>query len=165
MATFEATRKLDIDGIYRSTESGVLATAQATIGIPKHQAYTNGTGANQANAWYAKTRSLSSSTPETIDLDADLADQYGTTLVFTKIKEIWVINRSSTTVQDLTLTGDVMLAFVGNATHQAKAAAGGMWHQSSPIDGFTISSVGQDELTVTPGAYAINYDLIIIGVV
>lgn len=164
MATFIATRRIEWGGTYKNTTAGLLSPPTSPIGIARSQDYTNGSGANQANTWYAKTRSAAAAA-DVIDLDADLADDFGTTLVFTKIKEIWIVNLSTTSGEDLTISGDAMLAFVGNNAHQAKAAAGGMWHQSAPVDGFTITSTTQDTLSIDPGANTISYDLIIAGVV
>ena len=43
--------------------------------------------------------------------------------------------------------------------------AGGVWHRSSPIDGFTVTNTTQDELNVDPGATdTISYDIIVAGV-
>lgn len=166
MATFVATRSVQWAGTYKNVTAGLLTPPTSSIGITESQDYTNGSGANQANAWHAKTRSLVSSTPETLDLEADLTDDYGTTLVFTEIKEIWVVNRSSTSGQIITLSGDMFKSFAGNGTYAAIVPAGGDWHAASPIDGFTVANgTDQHELTVTPGAYAISYDLIIAGVV
>ena len=164
MAIFVATRRIEWSGTHKNATAGLLSPPTASIGIANSNDYTTGSGANQVNAWYATTRSAAAAA-DTIDLDADLADAFGTTLVFTSIKEIWIINRSTASGEDLTISGDAMLAFVGNNAHQAKAAAGGMWHQSAPVDGFAISSPDQDVLSIDPGANTISYDLIIAGVV
>lgn len=158
MATFAGSRRIEFSGTYKS--AGDLETGQVPIGIAQLQSYTNGTGANQANAWFSDTRALASSTPETIDLTSGLTDRFGTTIVFATITEILVYNRNTTASQTIALSGNAMTAF--GATTETVGPKG-IWHVASPVDGFTITNTNQDQFTVTPGAYAVSYDLIIVG--
>ncbi len=163
MATLTLTSKHTLSGTY--TSSGDLTTPTESVAISDSQAYTNGTGANQANAFFSDTRSLAVSTPETIDLTADLTDAFGTTLALTSIREIIIRNNSTTSGEDITISGNVLGAFLGATTETITVPPGGEWSQKSPIDGFTVTNTTQDQLTVTPGAYALTYDLIITGTV
>ncbi len=161
MATFVATRNITFAGTY--TLAGDLDDGVVSIGTSQSQDYTNGTGANQANTWFSDTRALASTTPETIDLTSGLSDRFGTTLVFATITEILVYNRNATASEDITLSGNAMAAFLGGTTHTITVPPKGIWHAASPVDGFTITNTTQDQFTVTPGAYAVSYDLIIAG--
>ncbi len=131
----------------------------------RSQAWTNGSGSGQGNTVFHDTRTLASSTAETIDLTSTLSDDFGTTILFTKVKEIWIRNNNTTTAQVMTVSGNAMGAFLGTTTHTQEIGPTGEWGVSSPVDGMTITNTSQDQLTLTPGAYEVIYEIVIIGVV
>ncbi len=165
MATLAATTTLNLTGTYSKSRDLTVPSERIGFTIPDGgQKYTNGTGANQGNAFFADKRTLTGA-PETIDLTADLVDAFGTTLAFTKIKEIIFFNTNTATGKILTISGNALADMLGGTAPTMKIGPGGVRRLSSPVDGFTITNTTQDQLTVDPGADTITYWLIIIGTV
>lgn len=164
MATFSGTLKVGLSGSY--IKASDLTTLTEIIDYTNSPtAYTNGTGANQINAFYADTRTLAA-TNESFDLDAGtITDSYGTGLVFTKIKLLYIRNKSTTTAQTLTLTGDFLTqAGFGAAAGGLIIGPGGLLCLDNPIDGYSITAGTGDVITVTNAA-SFDYDIIIGGTV
>lgn len=124
--------------------------------------YTNGTGANQANAFFADTRTLAA-TSESFDLNA-ITDTFGATLNFTKVKLLYIKNKSSTAGQTLTVDGDFIAAFDNGSAPNHIIGAGGIFFIESPISGFTVTNSTQDTLTLTNAA-SFDYDIFILGTI
>ncbi len=70
--------------------SGAMARSSRWPGLDR--TLEDGTGSFQANAEYFGVRSLNGSSNEDLDLAGVLADPFGNTLTFTKIKAIWMMN-------------------------------------------------------------------------
>lgn len=165
MATLAATTTLNLTGRYSKSRDLTVPSEPFGFTIPDGgQKYTNGTGANQANTFFSDKRTLAGA-PETIDLTVDLADAFGTTLVFTKIKEIIILNTNPGTGEILTISGDALGDMLGGTTPTIKAGPGGVARLTSPVDGFAIAAPSKHDLTVDPGTDTITYWLIIIGTV
>ncbi len=58
--------------------------------------FTNGTGANKSEAIFHDTRQIAASATDQLDLSGTLTNKFGTTVVFTKIKGIFVSAASGT---------------------------------------------------------------------
>ena len=152
---------LTISGSYTKALDLTTPKESVSLQFPSGgQSYLNGPGSEQGNLFFADRRSLVA-TLETIDLTSTLKDAFGDTMALAKIKEIIIINNETGTGKNLTLSGNALVAFGagGNETVGPK----GVFHRSSPIDGFTITNTTQDQLTIDAGANTISYDLIIIG--
>lgn len=53
----------------------------------------------------------------------------------------------------------------GGVGPEESVEVGGMWIRTSPIDGFVVTQLTQDELNVDPGASnTISYDIIVVGI-
>jgi hypothetical protein len=74
-----------------------LVTAAAPINFESSWAFTDGTGANQASAFFSDTRTLIASATEDLDLSGVLTDAFGTTVAATKIKAIAIVAASANT--------------------------------------------------------------------
>lgn len=165
MGTLAATTTLTLTGSYTNTLD--LTSPREAIGftVPDGgQKYTNGTGANQANAFFADKRTVTGAS-ETIDLTADLSDAFGTTLVFTKIKELIIYNTNTATGKVLDITGNALTDIISSASPKITIGPSGVARFVSPVDGFTITNTTQDQLTIDPSTDTITYWLIIIGTV
>ena len=158
MATsLKATSTLGLSGSYTST--GTKVTGTTPIAETAKQDYTNGTGDNTADVPIIERRAAT----ETIDLTSDLTDIYGNTANLAKIREITIVNLSTTSGETLTISGNFMTAVLGNASYTVVIPPGGRWHQTAPVDGFTVTNTTQDQMTVTKAAGTGSYDLVILG--
>lgn len=78
-------------------QAGDGGTAELDIAKEVRKAIANGVNANQANAIYIDEFSIAASGTLNIDVAGSLTDRLGNALVFTAIKEIWVIADDSNT--------------------------------------------------------------------
>lgn len=74
--------------------SSALDTRRSTYNPPERE-LENGTGSYQCDLQYIASRSLNGSSNEDLDLAGSLADAFGTTLTFVKVKGIWLFNPES----------------------------------------------------------------------
>lgn len=169
MGVFEGTATFNLVGSYsKASDLGTLAEAINYTNSPVK--YTNGTGANQVNAFWSDTRTLTA-TSESFDLDlasgaGSIIDKFGDQLVFTKIKQLFIRNRSTTTLEKLLVSGDFLgSALVVGTEHIWKIGPGGSRLIDDPIDGMAITAGSGDGLTVNAGAFTISYDILILGTV
>lgn len=140
-----------------------LETPAVFIAANEDQDYNAGTGSQQGDQWFTDSRTLAA-TSETLDLTSSLTNAFGVTCDFASIKEIWVANTSTTSTENLTLSGNAMLGLMGNATHEQVVRPKGIWVVSSPVDGFTITNTTGDQLTINAGSDTITYRIWILGV-
>jgi hypothetical protein len=158
MPTFVANTAYTISGTFSDTLLD-HTTPTSRIGKNLLQTYTSGTGSNQANQWWADRRTLAA-TSENLDLFGGLTDAFGNTINFVTVKEIAILNRSTTAADFLLISGT---ALAGMASGNIVVWASGRWVLSAPLNGFTIVDAGQDILTVDAGASTITYDIFLIG--
>lgn len=163
MATFNGTVKNRIDGLYEGT--GDIVTPSQQIATAYDMVLANGVGANQANAFFADTRSLAGSGNETLDLFGGLTDFEGTTLNFIVIRELFIKSNSTSAGETFTLSSSFMeLDVLSGTSPTAILGPSGIFHVQSPIDGFTVTNTSADSLTITnDAAGTVTYDIIIIG--
>jgi len=163
VATFKAVSSYAISGTFADTSLDHTEPT-ARIGKKLSQTWTSGTGANQANQWFADRRTVTAAS-ENLDMFGGLTDALGVTINFATIREIVILNRSTTTAEILTISGTALTNILGGTSPTVKIGPGGKWVQGSPIDGFTITDTSADVLTIDPGAATITYDIFIIGTV
>lgn len=162
-----STFRVNVSGQHDSDETNVLSGEPTrAIAIPEmKQEYGDGTGTDQCNAFYEKVWTAAAAA-DSHDLTGGLTDAFGTALTFTKIRELIIRNRSTTTGQNLTVAGNfITTAVLGGTTPTITVPPGGMLRIGSPVDGFTVTATTADVLSVDPGANTISYDLIIAGTV
>ena len=160
MPTFNGTSTVTLTGSY--TDASSTTTAEEKIAASRPITLTDGTAANNADLFYS-TRAQHTSTVS-YDLTGGLTDRFGNALTFIELREIRVINLSSTTGDLLVLQGNLMDILLNGTTPTADCPAGGVFFMASPIDGFaTITSGVDDTLTIDAGANTISYDLFLIG--
>lgn len=164
MPTFRATSSYQISGTFEdATLDHTVPTARIGVNIPK--AYTSGTGANQANQWWADQRTLTA-TSENLDLFGGLTDDFGNTINLATIRELVILNRSTVSGESLILSGTALIGLIaGTGTNVVSLGAGGRFAFGSPIDGYTITNTTQDILTVNSQSFTITYDIFLIGTV
>jgi hypothetical protein len=166
MGTFAGTASFALVGSY--TKASDLSTLTEAINYSNSPAsYTNGSGANQVNAFFADTRTLAA-TNESFDLNA-ITDSYGTVLNFLTIKLLYIKNKSTTSGQNLTLSGNLLDGDAGNGPLGGTSpvtiiGASGLFLWDSPILGATVTNTTKDAITLTNTA-SFDYDIIILGTV
>lgn len=166
MGTFAGTATFGLVGSY--TKASDLSTLTEAINYSNTPtSYTNGSGVNQVNAFYADTRTLAA-TFEDHDLNA-IVDGFGATLNFLIIKLLFLKNKSTTSGQVLTVSGDFLDGDAGNGplggtTPVLYLGAGGSFLWDSPILGATVTNTTKDTLTISTSA-TFDYDIIILGTV
>lgn len=162
MGVFKAISSYSVSGTFSNPLDHSIPTSR--IGVNLLKQYTSGTGANQANQWWADRRTTPAGA-ESLDLFGGLTDAFGNTINFATIREIIVQSRSTTTAERLSLSGTAF-SDMGLIT-LLSIGAGGRFMLSSPIDGFAITDSSGDILTVTPtpsnGSHV--YDIFLIGTV
>lgn len=163
--TLTGTTRINIGLNY--ADSADLATTQAPISQEIKQAWTSGTGDNQANREYDDTLTLAAG-PTTLDLYGGLTDRFGNTLNFVTIREIIIVNKSTaSTAEPLEISGDfitgaVMADWVDDAV-KISIGRGGVFHVKDPSDGWAVTSGSVEDITLDPGAKTFDVDVYILG--
>ena len=125
----------------------------------------SGTGSSQADLIFHDTRSLADGASEDLDLAGVLADAFGATLTFAKVKALIIKNNSAT--QTLSVGGasaNQFVNWVGDATDIIKIAPSGFFALTGPLAGYVVTAATGDKLKVANSAGAgATYDIIIIG--
>ncbi len=156
------TRRLTFGGKF--VKNPAQTKAAETIDIDASQTYTHGTAANQANQPWGSAGVELAAAPGNIDLSGVIVDAFGTTIAFSKIKELWIFNTSIVSGENLTLTGNWGNAVFGG-TFLHIVPPSGHYHVSSPIDGYAVTATSADIITIDPGADTITYKAWALGVV
>lgn len=73
-----------------ASSAGSLTTLGAPVDLAQQVVLASGTGAGKADKIYVAQRTLAASASEDLDLSGVLADPFGATLTFARIKAIWV---------------------------------------------------------------------------
>lgn len=164
MPSFKGTTRQTIDAKYTSATD--LTTPTESPGIEQTQAWTSGTGNNQANRLFADSHELVA-TSINLDLYGGLVDAFGNTLNLAKVKELWLRNTSIVATEQLLisgnfLTGALLSGWVDDAV-KLILGPGGQLRWTNPIDGYTVTQTTQDILTIDSGSDTITYEIVILG--
>jgi len=155
-----------VDGIY--TKTADLSVAADNLS-KRYGAYlASGTGVGKADLRFADTRTLTASSTEDLDLVGVLADIYGATLSFARIKAIVISAAATNTnsvvvgagtnpwVTALNSTGTITLrpgAFIALGAGAADATAYGV----------TAATGDVLKIANSAGGTSVTYDIVIIG--
>lgn len=167
MPTLAVTFQGQISGTYSG--SPAIGTAIQRLAHSMQAVLQNGTGANQANRFYAATRTLAASASEELDLAGVLEDIFGEVLTLTKVKGIAVQADGGNT--NLVLVGgaasNAWAAMFGDATDVLKVAPGGFFMLTAPdANGLAVTANTGDKLKIanSAGGSSITYTIAIAGV-
>jgi hypothetical protein len=159
-------------GSFVATVVGSYSKGDDFVGLPGpindilSHSFTNGTGANQVSAPFAKRVTLAPAASVTYDLNA-LTDVYGDALNFTKLRVLYVRNRETVSNRAVSLSGDFKSSFVAGTGVILTINAGGVFIITSPISGLTVAGPGQDEITITSdmeiGGANVTVDILVLG--
>lgn len=164
--TLAATVSLRVQATQTSTLD--LASVSNTVNQLFEQAFTDGTGANQANEVWSDTRSISSASNETLDLAASLTNAFGTTITFTKVRAIIIRSRSTnTTVLSVGAASAPLVGPLADASDLLTIRPGGIFVITAPdATGIAVTATSADGLKLANASgAAATYDIIIIGTV
>lgn len=142
---------------------------EQTLKYSAAHAFTDGTGANQAQKLFTDQRTLAASANEALDLSGVLADVFGATLTLTKIKAI-LIKAADGNTNDVIVGGAASNAWVGpfgSSTHTVAVKPGGTVMFVAPdATGYAVTAGTGDQLKVANSAAgsAVTYDIVLVGV-
>ncbi len=148
-----------------SKNVGTLANALQTINQNISKSLTNGTGDNKSDR-VALISATASASPDTYDLDggSDVVDEFGNGITFTKIRGLFIRNKSVTATEKLIIGGDWFTTAVLNGTTPSlDLQPDSFLFLTSAVDGYTVTAGTGDVLSIDPSADTIAYDLILIG--
>lgn len=148
-----------------------LATATLPLREAFYDELTSGTSADMADLLYCDRRTLSATTSETLDLSGGLTDSYGNTLLFRRIKLIYIKNRSSTAGYRLLVGGNSSTPWTGwtsVAGSKAYVGPGGflcLYDPSLAAMATTGATTSTDDLlkVENPNGGSVDYDIVIMG--
>lgn len=164
--TLAATISLRVQALQSSALD--LSTVVDTLNQAFEQTFDDGAGANQANALWSDTRTLSSNTSETLDLYGALTNAFGATLNFTKVRAIIIRSRSAnTTVLSVGAASAPLVGPLADATDLLTIRPGGIFMITAPDStGIAVTNSSADGLKIANASgAAATYDIVIIGTV
>jgi hypothetical protein len=152
-----------------ATEADTSAAVGARSALLRHllefgeTTYDNGTGANQVNRVYSAT-TTATTTPTDLDLAGGLTAMDGSTITMAEVVAIAIVNKSTTTSENLQIGGDAnSVPIFGAVGDYAIVGPGGVFLWSSPVDGVTVTASTGDILQIAASTGTITYDILIVG--
>lgn len=166
MTTLRTSIALDVAASFISALD--LQTANAPLSQRQSFAWTDGTGANQANRLWSDRRTLGPSATEDLDLAGVLLDAFGTAITFAKVRAL-IVSASSANANNVLLGGVVN----GLSTIIQPAASGVVVVRPGGVvafiapdaTGYAVTAATADLLHVANSAAgtSVTYDVAIIG--
>lgn len=128
---------------------------------------TSGTGSGQADLIFHDQRTLAASATEDLDLAGSLADAYGTTLTFARIKAV-LISAASANTNNVNVTrpaSNGVPLFLAAGDGIAVRPGGAFLWVAPDATGVAVTAGTGDLLTLTnsAGSTGVTYDVVIIG--
>lgn len=160
------TISVAIDALETST-TNTIGPAKDNVNTSVSIAWTDGSGASQANKQWSKTATLTA-TSATFDLTS-LTGTFGT-VTFTKIKGLILINTSTTDGAMLTVgnaASNVWAAPFGGSTQTVKVGPGSclvLSAMTAQSTGAWTVDASNKNLKIDAGSATITYKLVLIGV-
>lgn len=132
------------------------------------QAFSDGSGNDQATKIFGDTRSLLASATENLDLAGVLTDAFGQIITFTAIK-VLAIFAKETNVNDIVLGNAAATTWIGPfgaATHTVAIRPGGCAIFVAPNTGWAVAAGSTDFLKVLNGGAGsgVDYDIVALGI-
>ena len=153
------------------TKTVGLGTATMTYNINEGQTWTDGDAVGGSQILYSANDLAidgSGGSATSLDLVATLLDPLsGTAQTYTKIKELWIKNNTTTAGATLKVNGNfITTVILGGTTPYLIIGAGGKAHFECPsLAGYAVTSSTGDVITLQGATTtAVNIDLLIVGV-
>lgn len=156
-----ATVRLQVTGSFDNALD--LTNVQAPISYSSALAFTNGTGANQADVLFTDTRSIAGA--EDLDVAGGaLTTAFGATVTITELKALIVCAASANT-GNVILGGDAnSVPFLSTAATTVTIKPGGCFVFTDPSAGGTAVTAGTgDIIQAAPSAGTQEYSIIVMG--
>lgn len=147
-----------------------LASGKVALAKVYQAVLSSGTGVGQADLLFHDQRTLSASATENLDLSGSLADAFGATLAFVKVKAI-VFVAASTNTNNVIVGGDVTNTFFpmfGAETDSLILRPGATFALIAGVGdstGYAVTAGTADLLKVTnsAGTTGVTYDVYVFG--
>ena len=165
--TLVATAKAAISAQYANVLE--FGGVEQTLKYSTAAAFTDGTGANQAQKLFTDQRTLAASANESLDLSGVLQDVFGATLTFTKIKAI-LVKAAEGNTNNVVVGGAASNGWVGpfgDTTDTVAVKPGGTVMFVAPdANGYAVTAGTADQLKVanSGAGTGVTYDIVIVGV-
>lgn len=152
----------------KAEQAGVLdlGTLLADVDESFSADLASGTSASQADLIWSDTRTLTASATENLDLAGVLADAFGATLTFVKIKAILIKAAAGNTNNVVIGNGsNPFLGPFGAAAHTLAVPPGGCVALFAPVSGWAVTAATADILKVanSSSGSSVTYDITIVG--
>jgi hypothetical protein len=127
----------------------------------------SGTGNSQCDLEYIAQRTLAASANEDLDLAGALADPFGTTLTFVKVRGIYIKaasgNTNSVIIKPAASNG--FTGPFGAAAHTITLPPGGVFLVTAPVAGWAVTAGTGDKINIanSAGSTTVTYDIHVIG--
>lgn len=164
-ASVAADVKVTITGAY--TGANDLGTPTTPLAELATVSLTGGTGTGQADLLFADERTLAASATESLDLSGSLADPFGVTLAFVKVKCIYVFANAANT-NNVIIGAAASNQFVGpfgDATDTVSVKPGGVFVSCHGGAGWAVANGSTDLLKIanSGGTTGVTYRLVLAG--
>lgn len=143
-----------------------LSSPADRLALAIELAFTDGSGAGQANRLWHDRRTLAQSTNDDIDLTGVLADVYGTTITLARVKALIIQHVSGTNA--LTIGGSPTNPWISWLAASGDGVvlrpSGLLVLATNEATGYTVTASSADVLRVANGAgTSVDYKITILG--
>ena len=153
--TLSASIYLKLDGSLARAQTYGGVAGKDELSVSKNQAFTDGTGTNQASGWFSSTFTATTGAGITISL-ADSADPLGaagddvptTDPEGLKLRALVIINNDTTNFITVKQGTNGEASVLTGSTDSIKISAGGFFAWTSPAGISAMNDGADDELTV-----------------
>jgi hypothetical protein len=165
-----ATDLSDLSGSIRvsasaiATKVGDLSTANENLAYSSITSLVFGSATTLVDQIFTDTRTIATSTTDSIDLVGGLTNKFGVTINFAKIKAVIVVNKSTDATCILTIGNSTAVLWRGAAAHTETLVIGATSYHAN-LTGWAVVGGASDILDiVNASATAVaSYDIIVIG--
>lgn len=175
MTTTVNSSRLRIFNSWDVSKTGGVGPVRDKQEITYENTMTDGDGDNQAEETFHIRATLPTKEEHSYDLAGGVENGFGDILTFAEIKELQVINNSTTDGDDLNVGGNgsptsgalLTAIFRGGNDAGITVPASGAFVIASPLSGFAVTGGSADILRIYnsgTGPSGISYDLIVKGV-
>lgn len=145
-----------------------LATGQVPLIRTVSWTVSDGTGSGQANRLWHDQRTLAASATENLDLAGSLADAFGATVTFARVKGLLIAASSanSNAVVVGAAASNAWSTWVGASTHTVTVRPGGVLLLTAPdATAYAVTAGTGDILKIANGGAgtSVTYDIVILG--
>lgn len=149
------------------TKTSDVASGEQNVDSSLSVTYANGVGANQANVFFADTRTLAASATEDLDLTGSLSDVFAASLVNARIKAIRISAASGNTNNVIVgAASATQWSTLLNAAGTVTLHPGAYFEAATPTAaGWTVTAGTGDLLKIanSGGSTSVTYTIELIG--